>query len=67
MSFHCFLLVFLKISFSIISDTKMANDRAPVGDRRLQIRPFLVDEEVPRGEQEIGSQFITVGIQKGSK
>ena len=40
---------FLKNSFSIILDSKMASGRAPTCEKRLQIRPLLPDEEVPRG------------------
>ena len=67
MRFQYFLAIFLKFSVSIISDTKMASGSAPAGVTGLEIRPLLPDGEMPRGGQEIGSQFITVGIQKGYK
>ena len=61
------MALFLKISFSIISDTKMASGRAPAGERRLKIRPLLPEEEAPRGRGRDWTQLRTVGIQKGSK
>ena len=57
MRFHYFLAIFLKISFSIISDSKMASGRAPTGKRRVLIRPLLPEGEVPRGR---GRDWLTV-------
>ena len=56
MRFHYFLALFLKISFSIISDTKMASGRTPAGERRVLIRPLLPEGEVPRGK---GRDWLT--------
>ena len=44
----------------------MASGSAPAGKRGVRIRPLLPDNEVPRGEARIGSQYITISAQTGS-